>query len=93
MVEGEVCMPRFTKNQFLKLQKKHKTDQAIGDLFGISRQAVHQWRDMFGIPFVKDRNKKRNDEIRAMYENGTSVVKIVKKYRLSMSQVYRLIRG
>ena len=37
-------MPRITKSQLIKLQKKFKTDAAIGEQFGITRQAIHQLR-------------------------------------------------
>ena len=42
-------MARISKAQLLKLQKKFKTDAAIGEQFGITRQAVHQLRKSMGL--------------------------------------------
>lgn len=38
------------KKLLLRLQREHRTDQAIGDIWGISRQRVHQLRSRHGIP-------------------------------------------
>ena len=84
-------MARITKSQLVKLQKKHKQDAAIGDLFGITRQAVHQLRKKYGIPSVIENNPKRNKEIVAMYKAGKSVAAIAKKFDLSVSYTYRII--
>ena len=84
-------MPRVTKQEFIKLQKKLKTDQAIGKKFGISRQAIHQLRKEYGLAAIKNKNKERNEAIRAMYKNEVPVAKISKKTGLSVSQVYRLL--
>jgi hypothetical protein len=85
-------MARISKNQLLKLQKKYKTDEAIGKLFGISRQAVHQIRLKYDIPPVPDIHKERNDNIRQLYANGVAGVKLAKKFKLSLSQIYRIVR-
>lgn len=42
-------MPRFSKSELIKLQKKLKTDAEIGKKFGITRQAVHTMRKFYGI--------------------------------------------
>lgn len=49
-------MPRFSKEELIKLQKRFKTDKAIGAKFGITGQAVHLMRKSYGIspiPFMR----------------------------------------
>ena len=84
-------MPRITKAQLIKLQKKFKTDAAIGEQFGITRQAVHQLRKKHGIDSSLVNNPQRNAEIVELYQNGTSGTAIAKKFKLSISQTYRII--
>ena len=84
-------MARISKGQLEKLQKKYKTDEAIGKLFGISRQAVHQLRNKYGIDPVSDKHGERNEEINRQYGQGMSGIKLAKKFRLSISQAYRII--
>jgi hypothetical protein len=84
-------MARISKGQLEKLQKKYKTDEAIGKLFGISRQAVHQLRTKYGIAPIPDKNEVRNGEIFREYEQGLSGIKLARKFKLSTSQAYRII--
>lgn len=84
-------MARISKDQLVKLQKKYQTDDAIGKLFGITRQAVHQLRTKYNIDPVADKHADRNGEIVKLYNNGVSGTKIAQKYKLSISQAYRVI--
>jgi hypothetical protein len=84
-------MARISKSQLEKLQKKYNTDEAIGKLFSISRQAVHQLREKYGIGPVGDKHRERNVGIRTMYGQGTSGIALANKFRLSISQTYRII--
>ncbi|MFP4013192.1 MAG: helix-turn-helix domain-containing protein [Chitinispirillaceae bacterium] len=84
-------MAKITKSQLIKLQKKLKTDAAIGDQFGITRQAVHQLRKKYGIESSIANNPERNAQIVDLYESGTSGTALAKKYKLSVSQTYRII--
>ena len=84
-------MARINKTDLIKLQKKFKTDAAIGEQFGITRQAVHQLRKKYGIDSSLAENPERNADIVALYEAGTSGTAIAKKYKLSISQTYRII--
>jgi Mor family transcriptional regulator len=84
-------MARISKGQLDKLQKKYITDEAIGKLFGISRQAVHQLRNKYGIAPVGDKHRERNEEIYRSYGQGISGTKLSKKFKLSISQTYRII--
>ena len=84
-------MARISKTQLMKLQKKLKTDAAIGEQFGITRQAVHQLRKKYGIDSSLADNPERNAEIVDMYEAGASGTALAKKFKLSISQTYRII--
>ena len=84
-------MARISKGQLEKLQKKYKTDEAIGKLFGISRQAVHQLRTRYAIAPVDNKHRDRNAEIVKCYTDGISGTKLAKKYKISVSQAYRII--
>ena len=84
-------MVRITEPQLLRLQKTLKTDAAIGKKFGITRQAVHLWRRKFRVPCIPDKNKKRNDRIKALHRKGLSAAKIGKKVGLSFGQVYKIL--
>ena len=85
-------MARISKGQLEKLQKKYKSDEAIGKLYGISRQAVHQLRQRYGIAPVADKHRDRDREIVRAYQGGLSGIKIAGKFRISISQIYRVLR-
>lgn len=84
-------MARITKAQLEKLQKKFVTDAAIGEQFGITRQAVHQLRKKYGIESSLSDNPERNADIIKAYEGGASGTALAKKFKLSISQTYRII--
>jgi len=86
-------MARIGKNQLLKLQKKYTTDAAIGRLYGISRQAVHQLRIKYGIAPVPDKHRERNAEIVRLYKEGTAGTKLAKRFKMSVSQTYRILNA
>ncbi|NLW31312.1 MAG: hypothetical protein GXY77_07645, partial [Fibrobacter sp.] len=77
---------RISKSQLQKLQKKYRTDESIGQLFGISRQAVHYLRKKYGISSVDNKNEKRNRELMEEYNSGVSGTKLARKYKLSVTQ-------
>ncbi len=86
-------MARVGKNQLKKLQKKYKTDEAIAKLYGISRQAVHRLRNKYKIPVVDDKQGERNSEIKTLHQNGMSVLKLAKKFKISSTHTYRIIKS
>jgi hypothetical protein len=86
-------MARISKQQLIKLQTKYKTDDAIGTLFGITKQAVHQLRNKYGIMPVADKHEDRNSEITRSFDAGVAGTAIAKKFKISVSQAYRIIRG
>jgi Mor family transcriptional regulator len=85
-------MARLTKTQLIKLQKQLKTDQAIGDQFGITCQAIHQLRKKFDIPSSTSKNPQRNIQIIALYNKGKKIQNIATKFNLSIPQTYRIIK-
>jgi DNA invertase Pin-like site-specific DNA recombinase len=84
-------MARISKSQLTKLQKQLKTDAAIGEKFGITRQAVHQLRKKYDIESVIAKNAERNKKIVSSYKGGSSGTALAKKFDLSISQTYRII--
>ncbi|HMD67442.1 MAG TPA: hypothetical protein VKF42_01095 [Chitinivibrionales bacterium] len=84
-------MARLSKQQLIALQKKLGTDQAIGDKVGVTRQAIHQLRNKFGIDSLIAKNADRNKKILGMYKGGKTGTDIAKKFELSVSQTYRII--
>jgi DNA-directed RNA polymerase specialized sigma subunit len=84
-------MAKLTKQQLIALQKKLGTDQAIGDKVGVTRQAIHQLRNKFGIDSLIAKNDERNKKIVAFYKTGKTGTDISKKFDLSVSQTYRII--
>jgi hypothetical protein len=86
-------MARISKNQLVKLQKRYHTDRAIGKLYGITRQAVHQLRAKHGLPPVADRHADRDSQIIRFYVRGVPGPKLARRFGLSLSQIYRIVRG
>ena len=84
-------MARISKVELIKLQKTLKTDAAIGEKFGISRQAVHQLRQKYELDYNKGKNKERNEKIAALYKKGVAGTEIANQLDVSISQVYRII--
>jgi len=85
-------MAKISKNQLIKLQNKYITDQAIGKLFGITRQAVHQLRNKYDIAAIEEKHASRNSDIVKAFNKGIPTVKIAQKFKISVSQTYRIIR-
>jgi DNA invertase Pin-like site-specific DNA recombinase len=86
-----IFMPKISKSELIKLQKKFVTDAAIGALFGITRAAVQQQRKKYGIKSSLTDNPERNAKILAAYKKGSTGTVIAKKFDLSISQTYRIL--
>lgn len=84
-------MARITKTQLIKLQKQLKTDAAIGAKYDITRQAVHQLRKKYRIESVIAKNAERNSDILKAYKKNVSGTALAKRFKLSISQTYRII--
>ena len=83
----------LTKPQLISLQRKFKTDRAIGDQYGVTRQAVHQLRKKYGIPSSTGKNSERNVQIMGARKRGCSVEVIAKNFKLSVPRVYSILRS
>ncbi len=75
-------MVRIRKLELIHLQKKLKTDEAIGIKLGVTRQSVQQRRKKFGIDSRWDLNPERNKKILAMYKAGRTGTEIARKVGL-----------
>jgi hypothetical protein len=84
-------MARISKSELIKLQKTLKTDGAIGEKFGVTRQAVHHLRKVYGIDSNRARNDERDKKILAMYKSGKTGRVISEKVGLAVAQTYRII--
>ncbi|ERP31214.1 helix-turn-helix domain-containing protein [Chitinivibrio alkaliphilus] len=85
-------MNRIGREQLLSLQKKYHTDAAIAEFYGVTRQAIYKLRKKYGIPAYERSFAGRNTHIRLLYRQGLSVEKIARRYRVSQSSVYRILR-
>lgn len=88
-------MACVSKAELIKLQKTLKTDAAIGKKFGVSRQAIHQFRRKYGIEVSTAKTKERqdrDDKILNLFDKGMTGSKIAKMVGLSISQVYKIIK-
>jgi DNA-binding NarL/FixJ family response regulator len=85
-------MAKISKTELLRLQKTLQTDAAIGKKFKVSRQAIHQLRQKYGIAPVTDKNDDRNLKILSMIKKGMTFIKVAEKMDLSVSQTYRIAR-
>ncbi len=86
-------MPRFSRAELIRLRKKFKTDAAIGRKFHISRQYVYRMRKGYAIPSGLADTGGRNKKIIALYKKGVFGRAIAKKFGLSYSMIYRIIRN
>lgn len=84
-------MACVSKQELIKLQKTLKTDHAIGQKFGVSRQAIHQFRLKYGIKANTTKNKERDLKIIGSYKKGKSIQKLSEELDLSYSHVYKII--
>jgi transposase-like protein len=86
-------IPRVSKAKLVKLQKDLVTDSAIGEELGITRQAVHQWRKKWGVGSSMADNSDRNASMIEAYNAGETGTAIARKFKLSISQTYRVINA
>jgi len=84
-------MTCLTKKELQRLVESDNTDQAIGDAYIVTRQAIHQLRKKWDIPARKSKNPARNEKMRAMRGRGVSGTKIAEKFGLATSHTYRIL--
>lgn len=86
-------MAGLTKKKLQTYVNKGMTDCMIGEMFGVTRQAVHQLRKRMGIASRTEVNEKRNAKMSAAYNRGWTVRRISEKFDVSISQTYRILHG
>jgi hypothetical protein len=84
-------MALASKSELVHLQNTLKTDQAIAKKFGVTRQAIHQLREKYGIPSRRALIPGRDKKVAALYKHGATGIEIAKKIGLSVSQTYRIL--
>jgi DNA invertase Pin-like site-specific DNA recombinase len=92
--EGEIKPMKIpTQKQLLSLQKKFKTDNAIGMQYGVTGSTVLRWRKKYGIKSLREFRETRNYQIKKLFKAGLSAVELAVKFKLSTSTVQRVTRG
>jgi DNA invertase Pin-like site-specific DNA recombinase len=86
-------MAIVSKKELIVLQKRLKTDEAIGNHLHVSRQAIQQLRGKYGIESRYAENPRRDGRIIALYQSGKSIREISKKIGISISLVYRILKN
>jgi DNA invertase Pin-like site-specific DNA recombinase len=84
-------MAVVSKTELVRLQKQLGTDEAIAKKVKVTRQAIQQFRQKYGIPSLLAKNPERNAKALKMFKAGQSGTEIAKKLGLSSSQTYRII--
>ena len=86
-------MARIGPEQLLALQRTYRSDAAIAALYGMSKQGVQRLRVKYGIPASPPDTGKRDDSIRTMRAGGASVSRISRRWNLSETHIYRILRA
>lgn len=81
-----------TKAKLQQLQKQYGADSNIAEAMGVSSRTVLNWRRQRGVPSIYFKNEIRNIDIKKKNAKGWSVQRICRKFGLSASQVYRILR-
>jgi DNA invertase Pin-like site-specific DNA recombinase len=84
-------MAIVSKSDLIRLQKTLGTDEAIAKKFKVTRQAIHQLRNKYGIASLIAKNPERNAKILSLYKAGKTGTEIANKFGLSVAQTYRVI--
>lgn len=85
-------MPRISKQELIRLQKKFITDEKIGEQFGITRSAIFQLRRKYGIESKKNKHAERNEKIIVLRAKGQKIIDIAEKVGISPVRTYAIIR-
>lgn len=88
-------MKTVTFERFIELYVRQKLSlQAIGELYGVSRQRIHQIKKQFETKHGKIQRKPQLDSftLKRKLEEGRSVQEIASEHQMTSSKVNRLIR-
>ena len=81
-------MPRISKSELARLLKQYGDDTAVAKKLKVTRQRIHQIRSAYGLPSSRAGIDERNEKIIALFKKGTSRVELVKKFKLSYTQIF-----
>lgn len=83
---------KFSRDQFLIMQNKYKSDSAIAQYLNVSRQYIHALRKSYGISAIKSNDIKveRNKSIIKSLSIGKTIQEIAKDVNLSSMTVWRI---
>lgn len=84
-------MASMSREQLLQLQKKYGSDQSIATRVGVTRQAIYKLRKQYEISAIQDHHDRRNREIVHLHEAGIAPMKLAVRFKLSLTQIYRII--
>jgi len=82
----------ITKAQYRGLLKEFGSDTSIAEYYGITRQAVSQFKKRIGFEYSEQTKKKRNKRIVNLYDNDMSSSRIAKRFKLSKTHVIRILK-
>jgi len=85
-------MRDISKEDFLDLRKKHKSDSEIAKELNCSRQYLNYLRKSFCIPSIRKNNITRDEKIFQESFTNKSKLRISRKYKVSVCHVYRVIK-
>jgi len=84
-------MTCLTKKELQRFVESDNADQAIGDAYIVTRQAIQQLRKKWDIVARISKNPARNEKMRAMRAKGVSGARIAEKFGLATSHTYRIL--
>ena len=82
----------ISKEDFLDLRKKHKSDSEIAKELNCSRQYLNYIRKSFSIPSIKKNSITRDEKIFQDSFTNKSKLRISRKYKISVCHIYRIIK-
>jgi Mor family transcriptional regulator len=86
-------MFRIKKTELARLMKTFVTDVAVAKHLKVHYNTILKYRKKYGIASYLAKNTKRNAKIVALYESGTPGYKIARKFGLTPSVTYRIIKS
>lgn len=89
---GRNLIANISQNEFLRLRKKCKTDVAMAKKLKTTTTAIRHLRQAFNVPALYAGNPKRNSRLDELTFLEKDKKEIAKKFGLSISSVYRILR-
>jgi len=94
-IEGDAVMKLgtvgiVTPMYIKRMQSLYRTDKAIGDILGVTRQAVYRVRKELGIIPLANNKKQRNKKIIELNKQGLTGFEIARRLKISVTTVRRI---